>query len=216
MNSSVRRPAAGRARQTSRRARAKVLAEFRCQSILAAAEAVFARHGFAATTVDLIAEAAGVAKGTLYLYYPSKSALYSAAVTAGFRDLAQQTIASLSADAPLPTKLRNLFEMRLRYFQERADFFRIYTAELGSLGQAAVEIRQEHRRLFHQQVNSLEREVRAAMRGGVLRKLNPRQVAVTVLDLSHGIVQRTLDPVPGDDAEDVDALLNILWKGIAK
>lgn len=38
--------------------------------------------------------------------------------------------------------------MRVRYFEERADFFRIDTAALGNLGQGATQIRQEHRRLY--------------------------------------------------------------------
>lgn len=46
--------------------------------ILAAAAEVFARRGFGEATVDEIAAAAGVGKGTIYLYFPGKRGLFLA------------------------------------------------------------------------------------------------------------------------------------------
>ena len=43
--------------------------------ILAAAERIFARHGFFAARVTEIAKEAGVADGTIYLYFKSKDDL---------------------------------------------------------------------------------------------------------------------------------------------
>lgn len=48
--------------------------------ILDAAFAEFAEKGFLATRLDDVAIRAGVAKGTIYLYYPNKEALFEAAV----------------------------------------------------------------------------------------------------------------------------------------
>jgi AcrR family transcriptional regulator len=50
------------------------------QDILAAALAEFYEHGFAAARLDSIAERAGVAKGTIYLYFASKDVLFEEAV----------------------------------------------------------------------------------------------------------------------------------------
>jgi AcrR family transcriptional regulator len=177
---------------------------------------VFAKHGFARTTVDLIAAETGVAKGTLYLYYPSKVAIYSAAVIAGLRELAAATTESLAADVPIRDKLRRLLEMRVRYFEERADFFRIYNAEIGNLGQGAVQIRQEYRRLYEQQVDRLAAELRRATRAGAIRAIDAQHVAFAVLDLAHGLVQRRLDSASAATVEDVDVVLTMIWKGIEK
>lgn len=48
------------------------------QVILEAARRVLAQSGSADATMDRIAAEAGVAKGTLFLYYPSKNALFTA------------------------------------------------------------------------------------------------------------------------------------------
>src|SRR3954471_8448107 len=45
------------------------------ERILAAAERIFARHGFFAARVSEIAKEAGVADGTIYLYFKSKDDL---------------------------------------------------------------------------------------------------------------------------------------------
>ena len=52
----------------------------RPQEILAAALGVFAEKGFAGARMDDIAQRAGVTKGTIYLYFESKDALFDAFV----------------------------------------------------------------------------------------------------------------------------------------
>lgn len=48
--------------------------------LLAAALSLFVEKGFAATTVEAVAARAGVSKGTLFLYFPSKVELFQAVV----------------------------------------------------------------------------------------------------------------------------------------
>src|SRR5690349_24617191 len=54
--------------------------EARPQELLDAALELFVEKGFAATRSEEVAARAGVAKGTLYLYYPSKEDLLKAVV----------------------------------------------------------------------------------------------------------------------------------------
>jgi AcrR family transcriptional regulator len=54
--------------------------EARPQEILEAALSVFAEKGFAAARMDEIAARAGVSKGTIYLYFESKEAVFRALV----------------------------------------------------------------------------------------------------------------------------------------
>jgi len=70
---SARRKSAEPAKRTRAR---KVDADTRRQAILDAALSVFAEHGFEAARLDEVAARAGVAKGTLYLYFRHKEALF--------------------------------------------------------------------------------------------------------------------------------------------
>jgi len=64
--------------------------EARPQELLDAALALFVEKGYAATRSEEVAQRAGVSKGTLYLYYPSKQELFKAVV--------RQTLANLIAE----------------------------------------------------------------------------------------------------------------------
>ncbi len=57
--------------------------EARPSELLGAALALFVDKGFAATRLEDVASRAGVSKGTLYLYYANKAALFKAVVQEG-------------------------------------------------------------------------------------------------------------------------------------
>ena len=57
----------------------------RREEILTAAIKVFGKKGFAATCVGDVADAAKIAKGTVYLYFESKEEIYATAIAAGDR-----------------------------------------------------------------------------------------------------------------------------------
>ena len=63
----------------------------RPQEILEAAFAEFSRNGYATTTLDRIAERAGVTKGTIYVYFESKEHLFISMVQE-FTKAAQDTV----------------------------------------------------------------------------------------------------------------------------
>lgn len=84
--------------------------EARRRAILDAALVEFAAHGFAAARLDDVARRAVVAKGTLYLYFADKEALFEALVQGSIRPLLDnlQSIATLP-DVPTRQVLRMLF-----------------------------------------------------------------------------------------------------------
>jgi AcrR family transcriptional regulator len=80
------------------------------QAILDAALDVFLEKGFAEARLDDVAARAGVAKGTIYLYVPSKQALFEALVQSGIGGAIgtiEQKI--LALDIPAEEQLRSLF-----------------------------------------------------------------------------------------------------------
>lgn len=59
-------------------------------AILAAAQDLFARQGFAATRLDEVASAAGLTRAGLFYYYPDKQALFDAMLRDAFGEFAEQ------------------------------------------------------------------------------------------------------------------------------
>jgi len=103
----------------------KVLAEFRRAEILAAAAKVFAGKGLDAARMDDIAKAARLAKGTLYLYFQSKDAIYQAVVQQALDTLAVQTAKHVQLEKSFAAKLAAFISVRMAYWQEHRQLYRI-------------------------------------------------------------------------------------------
>lgn len=82
-------------------------------AILAAARALFAGQGFAATSVDDIAEAAGVAKGAVYHHFASKEAVFETVFEAASQSLVPRVIQAASA---APDELESIVRGTEAYF----------------------------------------------------------------------------------------------------
>jgi AcrR family transcriptional regulator len=103
----------------------KVVAEFRRSEILDAAAKVFATRGFAATHMEDIAVAARLAKGTLYLYFQSKDAIYQATVRRAVTKLASLTEQRVRKESDLAGKLAAFISVRIAFWNEYQQLYRI-------------------------------------------------------------------------------------------
>ena len=86
----------------------------RPQELLDAALALFVEKGYAATRADEVARRAGVSKGTLYLYYPSKEELFKAPGVAETLDWASALV-ELDAVALDPALVSDTLGALLKY-----------------------------------------------------------------------------------------------------
>jgi AcrR family transcriptional regulator len=82
----------------------------RRRAILDAALAVFAEHGYEAARLDEVAARAGVAKGTLYLYFKDKEALFESLIRNAVDPIVERLQAvSTAPDLPFAQVLDILF-----------------------------------------------------------------------------------------------------------
>lgn len=73
-------------------------------AILDAALEEFSRQGFAAARMEDIARRARVSKGSLYLYFPTKKALFQGVIEEGFRPFFRAQAGSLAGYFPEPAR----------------------------------------------------------------------------------------------------------------
>lgn len=106
--------------------------------LVRAALVTFVEKGFAATRLEEVAERAGVSKGTIYLYFESKEALFKAVIDAGMAP-AMETIEALAApsadlDRPAIDQLRGCFEAWQHIMRETpmANLLKLLIAESGN------------------------------------------------------------------------------------
>lgn len=97
----------------------------RREEILLAGEELFVRKGFFGTTMDEIARAAELAKGTLYLYFPSKEALLAEIILKALRicrDMMQESLVGVSD--PIQ-RLGALGEGYFRFHEQYPEHFQL-------------------------------------------------------------------------------------------
>jgi AcrR family transcriptional regulator len=103
----------------------------RREAILAAALDEFSSRGFEAARLDDVARRAGVAKGTIYLYFRDKESLFQELVRTMLTPLVGTIEALGQADLPLPALADRIVELFVRevYETRRKDVVRLMISE---------------------------------------------------------------------------------------
>jgi len=193
-----------------------VVTEFRTAGILEAARKIFANKGFNQATVDDIASAAGVAKGTVYLYYQSKREIYFAALKFGLEQMYSRLDEELKKASTPQEKLRTLIGVKLAYFDDNRDFFKIYYSELGNICIHPGTIDNEFKALYFEQAKVVESILKEGVRKKVILPVRTEQAAFAISDIIRGVVtQRVLGWSKSRISQDVDFIFDLIWKGIA-
>lgn len=190
----VSAPTAGRGRRND------ALCEIRQAEIIAAATKVFGRKGFAATRADDIAAAAKIAKGTLYLYFKSKEAIYAAAVAFAIQEL-QAEIARKSAGARgFRERLSTAIRVRLEFWPEHEGIYRL----LLTVGREPRHRRQTNDVLRSAQMGLLG-IFNDAVEAGEIEPGDFAPLAWAALDMVRGASERRMDKLaattPQGDAD---------------
>lgn len=123
-----KRPSKGDSPATERASRKRRSGDKR-ERILAAATKVFARSGFHATRVSDIARVAGVADGTIYLYFESKEDL----LVSLFDDRISRLLAHIDAlprEASPSARLRAVVELQLGLLEGERELAEVITVIL--------------------------------------------------------------------------------------
>lgn len=124
----------------ARRMRVREDPAVRRQAILDSAATLFARRGYADTTVRHIADDAEIQSGSLYHYFASKDALLEAVLREFLADLAAATEAIVGADAPPRQRVGDLVRHALGLIAERPAWVLTYQNEfLRLVGQPGFE-----------------------------------------------------------------------------
>jgi len=169
---SVHIPAARREREKQERRAA----------IMAAAEQVIIDRGFAAASIDGIARAAGLAAGTVYLYFPNREALFQELLCSKVRLLNASVAAGMTGGRAFPETLKAVVQAMLRHFEEHRGFFEIFVRE--RLEIARGESRTEG--VFAEMeagTGVMALWLRESQRAGLLGAGDPRMMAVALRGL---------------------------------
>ena len=155
------------------------------ERILRAAVKVFARTGFHATRVSEVAKAAGVADGTIYLYFKSKEEL----LVSLFEDRVHKLLGfmreELQKQPTATAKLRKVIEMQLGLLEGERDLAEVVTVILRQSTKLMKEFAAPH---FPEYLDAIAKIVVEGQQRGELRKdVSPHLVARAVWGALDGV-----------------------------
>jgi AcrR family transcriptional regulator len=175
-----------------RKTRKELLSEWRHHEVLEAACRIFARLGYSATNVEDIAKEAGMAKGTIYLYFKSKEEVFAAVLARDLECLTSQTIEGMSAAENFAERLSIFLNLRLAYLQNNQDFLRVYFAEFGSRGSRSTLISEVIDTKHRRSVECMRRCLEEAISRNEIRNVPVEAAAFAIFDLAKGFAERHL------------------------
>jgi AcrR family transcriptional regulator len=88
------------------------------EAILTAAFALFGHYGYRRTSIDDIAQEAGIAKGTVYLYFKSKEEIFRALSQQLIDQMLAITETAQTAKTTVTEQLRGMLDAKFGYFFE--------------------------------------------------------------------------------------------------
>lgn len=198
-------------RTQSSRSKKELVSEFRRAEIIDAARTVFARRGFEGGIIDEIAKEAQIAKGTVYLYFRSKSEIYKAVFDHDMKALKQSTMERMDAASTLREKIEAFILARLENAEARSDFFRIMDADQGLLSIS----RGQYRSWLREPVLHLAKAIDGSIRNGEIRPCPAEKTAWAIADMTRGVIQRRLLGQDGNSLRDEAAfLLRFAWAAL--
>ena len=174
------------------------------ERIIEAGLKLFANESYQAVTMDRVAEAAGVAKGTLYLYFQSKEDLYLGILTDGMESMVRNYQASVDPQADVKVRLRRAITLTIEFYDQRRDLLRLMMTEEPRMPEARNRLREEWRDRGVRFFNSLIEE---GVRSGAFLAVDARLATFAILGSIRSVMlfygaQRPVDQI-GDELGEI-------------
>ncbi len=185
------------------------------ESILEAAEHLFAVQGYEATSVSMICDAVGVSKGAFYHHFKTKQSVFLELMQRWLRGLDEQLVLIGESTDDVKTSLLSMGEIIGQVLDVGGPQLPIFLEFLSrairdpAVWDATVEPFQRYRDFFAVQIQR-------GIDEGSLRDLSPHNTARVLIALAVGMLVQGLLDTGGEDWKDItQEALELLLHGIA-
>lgn len=183
--------------------------------ILQAAQRLFAHKGYNGTTTRDLAQAAGVAEGTLFRHFDNKKAILVEVATQGWVEILTDLLTELSEMGSYKA-VAQVMRRRMLNLSHNADLMRVCFMEAQFHPELRDRIQSE---VIAKMTDVAEAFFQTAMDRGVYRRMNPKTVAQVFLGMFAiaGFSQTTLlqnASSPKDLQEMAEGIADIFLNGV--
>jgi AcrR family transcriptional regulator len=166
--------------------------EYRIKQIKDSAATLFYKKGFVATTIEDIAAAAEISKGTVYLYFKSKDDLYYSLVEPSLDKLSKNLIkiAGMKKISP-KIRIKKAIDATYDFYVKDPDAYHLISRYDASVfSKLLSRDKLDHlKHLMRSNLDQLEIIVSEGIKRGVFHKYNPKMTAIIFWNTFMGIIQ---------------------------
>jgi AcrR family transcriptional regulator len=181
------------------------------QRIFHAALEEFSDKGFHATTIDSIAERAGIAKGTVYRYFSTKEGLFNALKESTISEFVELARKDLSTEEDILKIIESVIRMYLSFFESNSAFFKVIIQEHKEFGR---EFSEKFISELILGLPGLKRRCWKASRSGRLKQMNYFTVFYGIIGFLNGVIQKWLhEGAEGSLIHEIETVKEVLFYG---
>ncbi|EFH82127.1 TetR/AcrR family transcriptional regulator [Ktedonobacter racemifer] len=153
--------------------------------IIRQAASEFARLGFDQANINMIAEQAGIGKGTIYLYFENKRELFLSMLRYIAQDHLVAIRAALATDGSIQQRLERLFCAFVQLAQEERDSFNVHMSALYGVNRA---FQAEATKLMRDYLATIAFMLEQSHARGEIRCANIESTSLMILSLMESFV----------------------------
>lgn len=197
---------------STKNSRKKLWESMTRQGIVEAVVRVLGAQGMQGLTMDLVAEQAGVAKGTLYVYFKNKQELLKATIEVSLAPLIKNLNELLDSRLPPDEKVRALVSRHLGFFDENRPLFRVLMYEL-----TQARWKRFGTSRYESFISRLAAALEEGCRDGSFRPVNCVHLAAMLMESDIAIIHQRLHcDNPGPVEEDARLVAETFLLGISQ
>ena len=156
------------------------------EAILRAATQVFAENGYRNTSMEMIAERAEFATGTLYNFFESKEALFSVLVVDYSNRYYRAVESALDGEGDELRKIRNYLHMKGAFFEKDIKMIKLFFSEGWGLSFDLIpEVSSEIQRQQERFLEKLATVFKNGMEEGCFHRNDSRYLAAAIEGMSN-------------------------------
>lgn len=192
--------------------RKKRMEAFIRKDILESAIAVLMEQGIEKFTMDRVSQSAGIAKGTVYLYYTNKQALLDAVLDYAYLPLQEQLKKIIQAGGEPLWKLEQCIHVCLAHTEENKFLLR----QLRTVLFATMDLRISDKKSWYWTIAGMIGKVlEEASASGMIRSVKYVKVSALFIDSINSLMaHRIFSEVEESIQQDVDELMDLYLNGL--
>ena len=198
--------------KNSKMERKKRMEAFIRNDILESAIALLMEQGIEKFTMDRVSKSAGIAKGTVYLYYTNKQALLDAVLDYAYLPLQEQLKQIIQAEGEPLWKLEQCIHVCLSHTEEN----KLLLRQLRTVLFATMDMRISDKKSWYWTIaGMLGKVLEEASASGMIRPVNYIKVSALFIDSINSLMaHRILSEVEETIEQDVFELMDLYLNGL--